>query len=729
MRHALLAGILLTLAYAAFADEAVNVVCPGGQYQCPSGDTCCRLSSGQWGCCLYAHAVCCSDHIHCCPSGYTCNVANGTCNRGDLLMPLATKNVAQPVEAVNVVCPGGRYECRSGETCCKQGGGKYGCCPLPMAVCCNDSVHCCPKGYKCNVAHGTCTKGEFNLPWYEKNDAQEVELQSVVCPGGQYQCPDGNTCCKLSSGQWGCCPLPNAVCCSDGQHCCPHGYTCDVSSGSCHQGELVIPWEEKNLAKPVEILPEPNIVCPGGQAQCPSGNTCCRLASGQWGCCPLPSAVCCSDHIHCCPHGYTCDISTGTCSLGEMTLPWFEKTDANVVVPEPNVVCPGGQAQCPSGNTCCRLASGQWGCCPLPSAVCCSDHIHCCPHGYTCDISTGTCSLGEMTLPWFEKTEATFLSSDSVPVPNIVCPGGRYQCPTGSTCCKLNTGAYGCCPYPLAVCCADHIHCCPHGYSCDISTATCHLHDLSLPWEPKKEAALLSDPAVPEPNIVCPGGQAQCPSGNTCCRLASGQWGCCPLPLAVCCSDHIHCCPHGYTCDISTGTCSLGEMTLPWFEKTAAALPSNGGIICPNSSSICRSTETCCMMAKGGWGCCPGVNAVCCPDKIHCCPHGTKCTKENTCVGAAGILSMVTKTKAKEMAPKVETVPWITKTLALPLGTKEGNVKCDSSHFCPDGNTCCKLASRQWGCCPLPNAVCCSDGIHCCPHGYTCDTASGRCQK
>ncbi|XP_022079849.1 granulins-like isoform X7 [Acanthaster planci] len=487
MRHALLAGILLTLAYAAFADEAVNVVCPGGQYQCPSGDTCCRLSSGQWGCCLYAHAVCCSDHIHCCPSGYTCNVANGTCNRGDLLMPLATKNVAQPVEAVNVVCPGGRYECRSGETCCKQGGGKYGCCPLPMAVCCNDSVHCCPKGYKCNVAHGTCTKGEFNLPWYEKNDAQEVELQSVVCPGGQYQCPDGNTCCKLSSGQWGCCPLPNAVCCSDGQHCCPHGYTCDVSSGSCHQGELVIPWEEKNLAKPVEILPEPNIVCPGGQAQCPSGNTCCRLASGQWGCCPLPSAVCCSDHIHCCPHGYTCDISTGTCSLGEMTLPWF--------------------------------------------------------------------------------------------------------------------------------------------------------------------------------------------------------------------------------------------------EKTAAALPSNGGIICPNSSSICRSTETCCMMAKGGWGCCPGVNAVCCPDKIHCCPHGTKCTKENTCVGAAGILSMVTKTKAKEMAPKVETVPWITKTLALPLGTKEGNVKCDSSHFCPDGNTCCKLASRQWGCCPLPNAVCCSDGIHCCPHGYTCDTASGRCQK
>ena len=53
-----------------------------------------------------------------------------------------------------------------------------------------------------------------------------LELQSVVCPGGQSQCPSGSTCCKLSSGDYGCCPLPKAVCCSDGEHCCPNGYTC-----------------------------------------------------------------------------------------------------------------------------------------------------------------------------------------------------------------------------------------------------------------------------------------------------------------------------------------------------------------------------------------------------------------------------------------------------------------------------------------------------------------------
>ena len=54
----------------------------------------------------------------------------------------------------------------------------------------------------------------------------DLKLQSVVCPDGQSECPDGNTCCKTSSGEYGCCPLPKAVCCSDGVHCCPNGYTC-----------------------------------------------------------------------------------------------------------------------------------------------------------------------------------------------------------------------------------------------------------------------------------------------------------------------------------------------------------------------------------------------------------------------------------------------------------------------------------------------------------------------
>ena len=35
------------------------------------------------------------------------------------------------------------------------------------------------------------------------------QVENVICPGSASQCPDGNTCCKLASGEWGCCPIPN----------------------------------------------------------------------------------------------------------------------------------------------------------------------------------------------------------------------------------------------------------------------------------------------------------------------------------------------------------------------------------------------------------------------------------------------------------------------------------------------------------------------------------------
>ena len=36
------------------------------------------------------------------------------------------------------------------------------------------------------------------------------------CPGGQLTCSTSQTCCQMQSGNYGCCPFPNAVCCSDG---------------------------------------------------------------------------------------------------------------------------------------------------------------------------------------------------------------------------------------------------------------------------------------------------------------------------------------------------------------------------------------------------------------------------------------------------------------------------------------------------------------------------------
>ena len=81
-----------------------------------------------------------------------------------------------------------------------------------------------PKQFFSKQLLGQCTKGNEVIKVSTKKIA--IKLKSVVCPDGQSECPDGSTCCKLSSGGYGCCPLPNAVCCSDGVHCCPNGYTC-----------------------------------------------------------------------------------------------------------------------------------------------------------------------------------------------------------------------------------------------------------------------------------------------------------------------------------------------------------------------------------------------------------------------------------------------------------------------------------------------------------------------
>ena len=45
---------------------------------------------------------------------------------------------------------------------------------------------------------------------------------------------------------------------------------------------------------------------------------------------------------------------------------------------------------------------------------------------------------------------------------------------------------------------------------------------------------------------------------------------------------------------------------------------------------------------------------------------------------------------------------------------------CNDTAACPVDNTCCRLASSNWGCCPGPNAVCCPGGATCCPQASKC---------
>jgi len=123
--------------------------------------------------------------------------------------------------------------------------------------------------------------------------------------------------------------------------------------------------------------------CPSGT--CSDQETCCQTDNGGWGCCQYPQATCCSDHKHCCPSGYTCDLQHKRCVQQDRSVPMLI-TKFKVL----DVTCQDGSS-CKDGSTCCQLASGGYGCCPYPQATCCSDKKSCCPNGYTCDLQHGQC--------------------------------------------------------------------------------------------------------------------------------------------------------------------------------------------------------------------------------------------------------------------------------------------------------------------------------------------------
>ena len=89
-----------------------------------------------------------------------------------------------------------------------------------QAVCCSDGKHCCPENTKCEVSSGKCLRGDsLIMDWFEKLPAirsnGQGEASSVMCPDGASECEDGQTCCLLASGRYGCCPIQDVSRASD----------------------------------------------------------------------------------------------------------------------------------------------------------------------------------------------------------------------------------------------------------------------------------------------------------------------------------------------------------------------------------------------------------------------------------------------------------------------------------------------------------------------------------
>lgn len=81
-----------------------------------------------------------------------------------------------------------------------------------QAVCCADHEHCCPQGYTCNMQTGTCEKksgGALALPQSEVALPEPRGGEDVPCDAtGGFHCPERDTCCKISTSEWACCPSP-----------------------------------------------------------------------------------------------------------------------------------------------------------------------------------------------------------------------------------------------------------------------------------------------------------------------------------------------------------------------------------------------------------------------------------------------------------------------------------------------------------------------------------------
>ncbi|CAL8294174.1 unnamed protein product [Merluccius merluccius] len=179
-----------------------------------------------------------------------------------------------------------------------------------------------------------------------------------------------------------------------------------------------------------------------------------------------------------------------------------------------SIICPDGR-RCSDISTCCKTPD-EYSCCPYPNAVCCSDLANCCPHGYRCDYTTRMCEKaghpllsvpmrrkavpGESGRSLFPLSTPSHLRGQSAAPGRGAGAGGRGSpavvhceedmwCPGGATCCRGPKGGWFCCPVSSGYCCADGVHCCEHGYTCDSSDSS---YVKCRKWFPHKKNATSS---------------------------------------------------------------------------------------------------------------------------------------------------------------------------------------------------------------------------------------------
>ncbi|XP_063725078.1 uncharacterized protein LOC134853073 isoform X2 [Symsagittifera roscoffensis] len=358
------------------------------------------------------------------------------------------------------------------------------------------------------------------------------------------------------------------------------------------------------------------------------------------------------------------------------------------------------------------------GCCPLTDAVCCSDNSHCCPHGYSCSSDGGYCmQSGEENQKSVEsfgltltKSKGKFESYATFPkisectlCEEIVVWAKEYLSEEGTTD-EIEDAAKEMC---------NEL---PSGYvdEClEVVNGYLPLLIEALEQDLDPQTVCTEVDLCPDDSFKLNGTQTAC-VGTLCSPEA-----CCPLSDAVCCSDNLHCCPHGYSCSSDGGYCmQSGEEN----KKSQPKVDQNYN----------RKTEL--------------TSYATLPKISECvvCEQLVGWAKEY--LGEGGTTDEI-EDAAKEMCNKLpsdyvdECLELVNGYLPLLIEALEQDLDpqtvCTEVKLCPDDSSklngtqtaCVGTLCSPEACCPLSDAVCCSDKLHCCPHGYSCSSDGGYCMQ
>ena len=99
-------------------------------------------------------------------------------------------------------------------------------------------------------------------------------------------------------------------------------------------------------------------------------------------------------------------VTLAVCWTGFAAHPIISALKTRQVSQLIGTTCPD-HSLCPSDSTCCEMSQG-YGCCPGLDAVCCSDGLHCCKAGYSCDLAKQAC------IPERNTTDSKILKFDKM---------------------------------------------------------------------------------------------------------------------------------------------------------------------------------------------------------------------------------------------------------------------------------------------------------------------------